>query len=229
MMPVIFLFMSIFSDFDRADSVTNKEIGNHEYYRNTSGVLSKRASYSLRHYGPVVKKYSERFGIDWRLMFALMNQESRFYNEAESHRGAFGLMQITPTTQIEIMEELGLNDAKSPYNNIKGGIYHFSKMWQAFPGLKDEDRMRLALAAYNAGLTRIEDARKITKYLGHDEDSWDDVKHSLIFLNRRHSTLHSHVWESGRPDGGYLTGWKETSAYVDKVMRYYGEYCKYLM
>jgi soluble lytic murein transglycosylase-like protein len=60
----------------------------------------------VRTYGPTIKRYAELYGFDWRLILATMKQESRFSPTAESHRGAYGLMQLMPGTGEEIAREL---------------------------------------------------------------------------------------------------------------------------
>src|SRR4030042_6985938 len=58
----------------------------------------------LKLYGNTIHDYSKRYDIDWRLVFAVMHQESRFSVDAGSHRGAIGLMQIMPATFENIAE-----------------------------------------------------------------------------------------------------------------------------
>ncbi|MCP4389305.1 MAG: lytic transglycosylase F, partial [Gammaproteobacteria bacterium] len=49
-------------------------------------------------YDKLVRKYSDRYGFDWRLVTAQMYQESKFDPKAKSHVGARGLMQLMPRT-----------------------------------------------------------------------------------------------------------------------------------
>jgi hypothetical protein len=73
-------------------------------------------------FGPTIRKYSKRYGFDWRLILAVIRKESGFVLRAESHRGAFGLMQIMPSTGAWIAPQIGLDfkDTKSE-NAIKKG------------------------------------------------------------------------------------------------------------
>ena len=49
-------------------------------------------------YDPIIKKMARRYGFDWRLIAAQIYAESNFRNEAKSHVGAIGLMQVMPNT-----------------------------------------------------------------------------------------------------------------------------------
>ncbi len=179
---------------------------------------------SLRRYGPTIQKYSERYDLDWRLVLAVMKRESMFRPTAISNRGAFGLMQIMPTTQSELVEKLGIDEAVTPYNNIKAGIYHLRSLYRVFSGSDHENRLRLTLAAYNAGLTRILDAQDIAAYLGEDPNEWQAVKSALPMLSKRHYTLHHKIWDSAKPRAGFFRDWKQTIGYVESIMDYYDEY-----
>jgi membrane-bound lytic murein transglycosylase MltF len=179
---------------------------------------------SISRYGRIIHKYSKRYDFDWRLVLAIMKQESRFKHTARSHRGAYGLMQIMPVTQVELVERLGVPDATTPYNNIRAGMYHLKTLYGVFDGAPEHDRLCLTLAAYNAGLSRILDAQEIAHFLGDDPNSWKAVKEALPLLSQRYSTLHKRIWETGTPRGGYFRGWRQTTSYVENILRFYNEY-----
>jgi membrane-bound lytic murein transglycosylase F len=178
----------------------------------------------LNQYIPLVKKYSEQYKVDWILVLAVMKQESRFDNEAVSYRGAYGLMQIMPLTQIEIEDKIGLDDASAPRNNIKAGIYHLKSLFAMFKNIPREDRIRLSLAAYNAGFGRIQDAQKIASYMGNDPHKWSSVRVALPFLSKKNYTLHSRIWNDGCPPNGYFHSARQTVEYVDNIMSCYDRY-----
>jgi soluble lytic murein transglycosylase-like protein len=73
--------------------------------------FSSMSTAGLNQYIPLVKKYSEEYKVDWILVLAVMKQESRFNYEAVSYKGAYGLMQLMPLTQIEIAEKIGVEEA----------------------------------------------------------------------------------------------------------------------
>jgi membrane-bound lytic murein transglycosylase MltF len=177
-----------------------------------------------QNYTNLVKKYSDRYHLDWPLVLALMKQESRFDQEAVSYAGAYGLMQIMPTTQSELVDKLGVTDAATPRNNIRAGVYHLKSMFRSFPKAKGVDRIELALAAYNAGPTRIFAAREIARYLGQDPNSWEVVKSTLPLLSHSYYSLHRSIWHEDKPPCGYFNGYRQTLTYVDNIMQYYDDY-----
>lgn len=84
-------------------------------------------------------------GIDPNLLTAVVWTESDFVPDAVSHAGAIGLSQLMPATA----EMLGV-DPNDPEQNLRGGARYLSDMIDRYDG-----RLDLALAAYNAGPTRV--------------------------------------------------------------------------
>ena len=182
----------------------------------------------IRKYGPAIRQYAERYGMDWRLILAMIKQESRFSADAESRQGAYGLMQIMPVTEVEISRILDLNDLSHPRNNIRGGVFYLRKLYGIFSGADEADRLKLALAAYNAGLGRVYDAQEIATYLRDKPMKWESVRDALPLLSRRYHTLHMSVWQQDRPRSGWFGNARQTILYVDAVMNYYDDYRLYL-
>lgn len=210
-----------FSDITQLDYVLRADLGYPRIHR------------IINSYEETIRRYSEQYGFDWRLILAVMNQESRFRIQAVSHRGAFGLMQIMPTTGQDVSHALGLDGVYQPEDNIAGGVYYLWRMRTMFdPGngrenysdVSDEDVLRIALAAYNGGPTRVRDAQRLATFLGLNPYRWDVIRDVLPMLERSYYTLHQYVWENGRPTGGYFYGWPETLNYVESVMGYYYYY-----
>jgi membrane-bound lytic murein transglycosylase F len=172
----------------------------------------------------IIKKYAKEYGIDYRLIIAIIRQESRFDKEAVSHRGAQGIMQIMPVTNAEISEEIEILDPTHPHENIRAGVYYIAKLLSLFKKGTPEDRMSLALAAYNAGPSRIYDAQQIAAYMGESPAAWSSVEKALPLLSKRYYTLHSHIWKTAKPRNGYYGSWRQTVTYVNNVMEFYKEY-----
>jgi membrane-bound lytic murein transglycosylase F len=187
-------------------------------------VIDRVTRQSIENYGSIIARYSKQYKLDWRLILAIIRQESIFKQNAVSSRGAYGLMQIIPDTQFLLVETLGIPDALQPKYNIRAGIYHFNFLLRSIEADTDEDRINLALAAYNAGLGRVYDAQDICVYLGLNPRSWNSVRDILPFLAKRNATLHARVWQQGMPPSGYLNRWKETTKYVEGVNFYYSRY-----
>jgi membrane-bound lytic murein transglycosylase F len=178
----------------------------------------------IKSYGVTIKKYSLRYGFDWRLTLAIMKAESSFIDSAESEKGAAGLMQIMPATQLEVAKALDIEDVVQPQNNIRGGIFYLSRLYRLFDEAEEHDRLRLTLAAYNAGPGRVFDAQKVARYLRDDPSRWQSVRDALPLLSERYYTLHQNVWPQKRPRSGPFGNHRETIAYVERIMNYYDEY-----
>lgn len=178
----------------------------------------------IKSYGTLIKEYSRNYGFDWRLTLAIMKAESSFLDSAVSHMGAEGLMQIMPATQIHVAQALDLENIAEPQNNIRAGVYYLSRLYRLFDGADENDRLRLTLAAYNAGPGRVFDAQDIARYLNEDPTRWASIRDALPLLSGRYYTLHRQVWEKQRPRSGIFTNPRETISYVEKVMNYYDEY-----
>ncbi len=181
-------------------------------------------------YGETVLSSSEKYGLDWRLVLAVMRVESSFRPKAESGVGAEGFMQIMPVTQLQLADELGYDDGdiSHPHRNIEAGTYYLAKLYSYFAnqGRVGDDCTETALAAYNAGINRVQDAMDVARYMNDNPKDWKSIRRALPFLSRKYASLHPHIWNDGRPPFGYFTQWRQTTKYVDSVMKYYKKYCK---
>ncbi len=101
---------------------------------------------------PLVRRLARQHKLDPALVMAVIQVESRFFPLAHSHRGAMGLMQINPVTA----RHLGLANPLDPASNLEAGIGYLAKLRDLFGG-----NMELALAAYNAGPSRVKAAGKV--------------------------------------------------------------------
>ncbi len=89
----------------------------------------------------LVRKQSRAHGLAPELVYAVIEQESRFTSHAVSPKGAAGLMQLMPATQ----STFGVSNPFDPVQNVATGTRFLKAMLVRFKDL------RLALAAYNAG------------------------------------------------------------------------------
>jgi membrane-bound lytic murein transglycosylase F len=208
------------AEFRRAGESTS--VGSVSVESTVSLDASTRAT--IQKYGPSIRECAKAYGLDWRLVLAVMRQESKFEPDAESYAGASGLMQVMPVTQHEIVEKIDIEDTTHPSSNIRMGAYYLSQLIGMFDGTNGNDRLKLALASYNAGPSRVYDAQELAAYLGDNPGKWQSIKDALPLLSRRYDSLHKHVWLEGRPRAGSFGGARQTVAYVDAVMANYEKY-----
>jgi membrane-bound lytic murein transglycosylase F len=135
----------------------------------------------LPEYRPLIQMTARKNGFDWRLIAAVVYQESHLDPEATSFTGVEGIMQLTE----DAAEDMGVEDRRDPEQSITGGVKYLRKLYESFDETKDPDRIYLALASYNVGLGHILDAQKIAGEKGLDPNSWSSIKQVLPLLRYR--------------------------------------------
>jgi membrane-bound lytic murein transglycosylase MltF len=126
---------------------------------------------ALTRYAPLFQKYGEMYDIDWFLIAAQSFQESRFDPNARSRAGALGLMQLLPSTA----KDMGIADISTPENNVHAGVKYLRWIEDRYfseKEINEDDRVRFALAAYNAGPANILRSRTSASQLGYDPSRW---------------------------------------------------------
>lgn len=96
-------------------------------------------------YDDAVRAAADRYGLDPKLVHAVVLVESGYRATAVSAAGAEGLTQLMPGTA----RGLGVRDPADPAQNLAGGAAYLARQLVRFQDL------RLALAAYNAGPERV--------------------------------------------------------------------------
>jgi hypothetical protein len=95
-------------------------------------------------YRQAARDAARKYGIDPEMFLRLIQQESSFRPDVVSPKGAIGLGQLMPATA----KELGV-DPTDPMQNLEGAAKYLSQQLKRFGDPS------LALAAYNAGPTRV--------------------------------------------------------------------------
>jgi hypothetical protein len=101
----------------------------------------------------LVEAAARRHDVPRELILGVIQVESSFRPRARSHAGARGLMQLMPRTAASLARRLGVEDDYDicdPAFNVEAGTYYLAWLTTHFDG-----DLRLALAGYNAGPTRV--------------------------------------------------------------------------
>ena len=117
----------------------------------------RRIKTRLSRYSPFIKVAAKKHGFDWRLIAAQIYQESHFNPWAKSPSGARGLMQLLPSTA----RSLGVGDIYNPVENINAGVRYLKKLYDLFDKAEGNDRLLIAIAAYNIEQGHIYDVRNL--------------------------------------------------------------------
>lgn len=121
-------------------------------------------------YDELLKKYSSLINWDWRLLASLIYQESRFNPYVKSYRGAYGLMQMMPSTR----EYFGIDTSASPEQQIKAGVQYIKFLDKEFATTVTDpkERVNFILASYNIGPGHIFDAQNLASKFGKNPKKW---------------------------------------------------------
>jgi membrane-bound lytic murein transglycosylase MltF len=168
-------------------------------------------------YDSLFKEYAKDLGWDWRLLAAVVYQESKFSISSRSHRGASGLMQVMPQTGAFY----NVDNLMDPHQNLLAGTSHLKRLQKLYSSsqMSDLERIHFTLAAYNAGEGRIRDCRSLARAKRLDENVWANIV-SVIPMMREDSILDDENVRLGKFTGA------ETIAYVDNVMALYDAICQ---
>jgi membrane-bound lytic murein transglycosylase F len=186
------------------------------YIKNGKYISSRReeSNKRLSSFDSSIKKTAKKIGWDWRLLAALIYQESRFKVDLESEKGAYGLMQLMPS----VMKKYGIGYDSTPEEQLEAGgklITHLDK------SLKNRvvdslERVKFVLAAYNAGLGHVYDAQRLAQKFGKAPDLWEDNVDYYILNKSKY--LNDTCCKSG-----YLRG-TQTYRFVEEIMDRYSHY-----
>lgn len=131
------------------------------------GTLSLlKTLYPLK-YEDYVEVYAKQNNLSPSFVYAVIECESSFDNEAVSYIGATGLMQIMPDTfdwiNMKLGEDTPYSMATDPETNIKYGCFLYGYL------LSKYGRVQEALAAYHAGNGNVDKWLKDSRYSSDGE------------------------------------------------------------
>lgn len=160
----------------------------------------------------VIVQHARAEGFDWRLIAALIFEESRFNPTSRSEKGAYGLMQVRPIAA----ESVGASRFETPDDNVRTGVRYLRHLAGMFRDLPERDRLSIVLAAYNMGPGHIQDAQMLAQHLGCDPFRWDNALELILPLLERPDIYN-------QLPNGFAKG-HETVAYVRRILDRYRQY-----
>lgn len=150
-----------------SDERLDPTVATHPCARMSVKTLDKRAA----PYQEVIQKYATQYQVSEAVIKAVIAIESCYNQQAESPKGAQGLMQLIPETA----ERFGVADSMDSQQNIKGGTRYLAWLWKRFDG-----DLTKVLAAYNAGEGRVDQYKGIPPY----RETQDYVHNVLLVHNK---------------------------------------------
>mgnify|MGYP004613227969 CR=1 FL=1 len=111
-----------------------------------------------KEYSEYVSKYSEKYGVDENLIYALIKAESNFNEKAHSTKDALGLMQLMESTAKDIVKKTDLEISSNNIReslldseiNINLGTKYLSILIEKYKNIE------IAITAYNAGIGTVD-------------------------------------------------------------------------
>jgi len=194
-----------------------KYYGNTKLYRSRiNSELFTAKSGQISPYDEIVKAQSEKIGWDWRLISALIYQESQFDPQAQSWAGAQGLMQLMPETA----QSYGVDSTSGVSANIAAGIKYLQWLDKQFAEKVADsiERRKFVLAAYNVGLGHVFDAIRLAEKYDLDPQLWEGNVAEMLLKKAEPDYYTDEVSYYG-----YCRG-SEPYAYVNQIMGRYLHY-----
>ncbi len=119
------------------------------------------------------QQYGDEYGFDYLLVAAQAYQESRIDQSVRSRAGAIGVMQLLKSTASD--PNVNIPEIEVLEHNIHAGVKYLrflSDRYFAEEGIDTLNRGLFAVAAYNAGPSRISSLRQKAAQKGLDPNRW---------------------------------------------------------
>ena len=149
----------------------------------------------------IFEKYGKKYDFDPLMLAAQGYQESQLNQQAKSHVGAVGIMQLMPDTGAQMK----VGDIHVAESNIHAGVKYMDQLMEVyFPDAKfsEGNRPLFAFASYNCGPGNVAKCRKEAEKRGLDPNKW--FNNVEIVVARKIGT--------------------ETTTYVRNIYKYYVAY-----
>lgn len=179
----------------------------------------KAEEWVISPYDAMFKEVGEEFEVDWLLLSAIASVESKFVPDAVSKAGAVGIMQVMPKVARRMgYERDSLLNPRICIEVAAKILHENSDMLRYKSKFQNTEQLNFILACYNAGYSRIADAKRLARYHEENANQWSVVSTYLPLLAEPEFAEHEVV------RSGAFHGSAETIAYVRKVMRVYRRY-----
>jgi len=179
------------------------------FLRHRSAQLSMARDGRISRYDRYFQDAAKEAGLDWRLLAAQSYHESRFRPNKVSWAGAVGLMQLMPRTA----RDMGIRDLYNPRLNILAGARYMRLLYNLYSDSRSEDdRIKMVLGAYNAGIGHVSNAKRLAAEVGGDSTAWNDVGMALAMLEKP---------EYYQRDGYAFVRGRTVRRYVEDVLERY--------
>jgi len=144
-----------------------------EYVGWVQPALEKNPFRRLEQLAGLFQTYGGQYNIDWLLLASFAYQESGFDQDARSHVGAIGVMQVMPSTAAD--RQVGIDNIEDLENNVHAGTKYLSVLRGHYfddEDLEPTEQMLFTMAGYNAGPNRINRLRREAESRGLDPNVW---------------------------------------------------------
>lgn len=183
------------------------------YFDDTNGLndfntktFREVTSKKLPEYKKIFQNAAKKYHLDWRLLVAISFYETRM--EMVENDYQVGLMGLSR----DIGKKMGIQDVGQPAQHIFGGARYLSLLYELQPDyLKQEDKLRFAIAAYNFGMDHLIDARNLAILQNKNPNTWEGVSAAMPLMS------HPRYYKDLKH--GYAQG-IEPVIYVNRILSY---------
>lgn len=155
---------------------------------------------------------------DWLFLSAVAYVESKYDTAVQSGAGAFGLMQMMPSTYRQMLREMDIDTCLiSTELNVTAAVRYMHYLDRQFSFIDMPERLNYILGSYNAGTGHVFDAMRLARRDGINRYRWSAIVPVIQSLSE------DSVYSDTLCRNGQFMG-AETVLYVRKVLRKYNQY-----